>query len=73
MTDNKVKGDIDRLGINTESQRTQLRQCMRANTPSYMRKPSLEICMAAMRTETHIVKFRSHPIVKIRVCLKQCL
>ena len=70
MSESKVRSNIDGLDINTESQRTRLRQCLKANTPSNIRKLSLEICIAAMRTEIHIVKFKSHPTGKIRGCLR---
>ena len=37
---------------------------------SNIRKPSLETCLAAIRTEVHITKLKSHPAGKVRNCLK---
>ena len=70
VDDSKVKSEMDRIGINSDTQRARLRQCLKTNTPSNIRKPSLETCLAAMRTEVHIAKLKSHPTGKVRNCLK---
>ena len=70
VSDIKVRSDIEKLGINSESHRACLRQCLVTNTLSNIRKPTLEICLAAMRIETHIVKSKSHPTGMIRGCFR---
>ena len=47
--DSKVNSDIEKLVINSESQRAGLMKCLKTNTPSNIRKPSFETCLLAMR------------------------
>ena len=70
VNDFEVKRDVERLGILSESQRAGLRQCLKINTPSYIRKLSLETCLAAIRTEVYIAKLKSHQTGNVRNCLK---
>ena len=70
VDDNKVKSQTLRIGINSDTQRAGLRQCLSISIPSNIKTPSYESCMAAMRTVVYIVKFKSHPTGKIRNCLK---
>ena len=67
VNDNQVK-DMERMEINSESQRAGLRQCLKTNTPSHIRKPSLGNALEAMKTEIHIAKIKSHPTGKVRNC-----
>ena len=48
--------------INTITQRIGIRSILR-NTylPSNIRNPAFEMALGAMRSETHIIKFKSHP------------
>lgn len=67
---NKDNDWIERIGIISDTQRARVTQCLSNHMPSDIKKPSYESCMTAMRTEVHIVKYKSHPTGKIRNCLK---
>ena len=67
---NRIREEFNKLGINSETQRAGLRNCIGSKTPSEIKKPSYELCMAAVRTDIHIVKFKSHLTGVIRNCLK---
>merc|ERR1712112_95759 len=62
--------------INTITQRIGIKSLLK-NTylPSNIRNPSLEMALAAMRSETHIIKFKSHPTGEFRncaICMDPC-
>ena len=66
--DIKIKYEMYRLGRNSNIQRAVVRKCVGISMPSYIKKPSYESCIAAIRTKIHIVKFKSHPTGKIMNC-----
>ena len=66
----KIKYEINRLRINSDKQREGLRQCLGNGIPLDIRKPSYKSCMAALRTEIHIVRLKLYPTGAIRHCLK---
>ena len=63
---NKIRGEISNLGINSDTQRAGIRQCLGNGIPSDIRKPSFESWMAAIKIEIHILKFKSNPTGMIR-------
>ena len=67
---NKIKGEISKLGINSDTQRAGLRQYLGSSFPTNTSKPSFESCMTAIRTEFNLVEFKSHPTSNIRNLLK---
>ena len=66
----KIKDEINSLKINSDKQRAGLRQCIGNGMPLDIIKPSYESFMAVLRTEIHIVRFKSYPTGAIRHCLK---
>ena len=70
MNYSKIRDELDKLGINSETQRVGLRNCKESKIPSRIRKLLYELCMAAVKTEMHLVKFKSNPTREIRNCLK---
>ena len=61
---------MDRMGINYDTRRSGLRQCLKTNTSSDIKKPSFETYMATMKSEVHLAKFKSYPTSKIKKCLR---
>ena len=60
MSEYKINTTTQRIGIKSILNNTYL--------PSNIRNPAFEMALAAMRSETHIIKFKSHPTGEFRNC-----
>ena len=56
--------------INNKSILARLRNIGKCNIPIALKKPTHEMTLGAMRSECHIVKFKSHPTGVYRNCLR---
>ena len=55
-----IRRELNYYKINSENQRSGIRALHKSNVSSHIRNPSYKIAMVVMRTEVHIVKFKSH-------------
>ena len=65
----RIQNRLSEYRINTITQRIGIKSILK-NTylPSNIRNPAFEMALAAMRSETHIIKFKSHPTGEYRSC-----
>ena len=61
---NNDKTEIDKIltfnKVNSDNERTGIRDILKTNVPENIRNPSFEITLLAMRTQDNIVRFKSH-------------
>ena len=72
----RIQNRLSEYRINTITQRIGIKSILK-NTylPSNIRNPAFEMALAAMRSETHIIKFKSHPTGEFRncaICAESC-
>ena len=70
MDEYKIKSELEKNRNNFETQRAGLRQCLSISFLSSIKKPSYESCMAAIRADVYIVKFKSYCRGNIRKYLE---
>lgn len=69
ISEESIRNRINEYKINTVTQRIGIKSILN-NTylPSNIRNPAFEMALAAMRSETHVIKFKSHPTGEFRNC-----
>ena len=75
ISEEQIRNRLNEFKINTLTQKIGIRSIIKANVPSNIRNPSLEMALAAMRSETHIIRFKTHPTGEYRdgaICMESC-
>ena len=76
ISEENIRNRLNEFKINSVTQRMGIRSILNnTNVPSNIRNPSLEMALADMRSETHIIKFKSHSTGEFRncaICMDPC-